>query len=469
MKKIIGIEPGSIAEELGIAPGAMLISINHKEIRDMLDYRFYVSGEDLEVLVEQGGEQVVFEIEKEYQEDLGLILDDLKMRKCGNKCIFCFVHQNPKGLRRSLYFKDEDYRFSFLFGHYVTLTNTKQEDLDRIVDQRLTPLYVSVHVTDPDLRRYMIGFKHDDYLLEKIEFLTSHGIELNCQIVLCPGLNDGEFLNRTLADLKKYYPGVRSIAIVPVGLTKYRKNLPELQPVSNEYSLQLMKIINRKRKQFKQEISSSFVYLSDEFYIRTGVEIPDNSYYEGFYQLENGVGLTRDMVDRFNEELPRLQQMAPKVYLSLVSSNLGAMVLNKYFLPGLKQIPNLIVELHEVANQFFGESIGVAGLLVGQDIYQTLRKKKLGDYVVLPPRVLNHDMLFLDGWSADELERKLGRKVFIFPDSFLKLFDNIAAQKSAKNNDEALKIRHSGPSLYVAEHMKTGEEWFQIATGMETS
>jgi putative radical SAM enzyme (TIGR03279 family) len=469
MKQIVDIETGSIARELGIKPGAKLLSINGNPVRDMLDYRFYVSAEELEVLVEQDGEQIVFEVEKEPQEDLGIILEDLKMRKCGNKCVFCFVHQNPKGLRKSLYFKDEDYRFSFLFGHYVTLTNTKQQDLERIVEQRLTPLYVSVHVTDPELRKYMIGIKYDDHLLEKIEYLTGHGIELNCQIVLCPELNDGEYLDRTIADLKKFYPGIRSIAIVPVGLTGHRKNLPELKPVTHKYSLQLMDLIERKRKELKQELGSSFVYLSDEFYIRTGKEVPPTEYYEGFYQLENGVGLTRDMITRFEEELPKLQQRALDINLTLVSGKLGAQVLKKYFLPRLKTVPNLKLDLVEVTNHFFGEAIVVAGLLTGQDIYHALKDKSLGDYIILPPRVLNHDLLFLDDWTADELENKLDRKIFVYPDSFLQLFDNIAAQQLARTTAEAKRIRHTGPSLYVAEHMKSGEEWFQIAAGMETS
>ena len=469
MKEILNIEPGSIAEELGIKPGAKLLSINGKPVRDLLDYRFYVSGDELEVLLEQDGEQIIFEVEKEPQEDLGFILEDLKMRKCGNKCIFCFVHQNPKGLRKSLYFKDEDYRFSFLFGHYVTLTNAKTQDLERIVEQRLTPLYVSVHVTDPQLRKYMIGIKYDDHLLEKIEYLTSHGIELNCQIVICPDLNDGEYLDRTISDLKKFYPGVKSIAIVPVGLTSHRKNLPELKPVTIEYSLQLMNLVDLKRKKLKRELGSSFVYLSDEFYIRTGKEIPSSEYYEEFYQLENGVGLTRDMINRFEEELPRLQQRSPDTHLTLISGILGAQVLHKYFIPRLKAVSKLELDLVQVTNHFFGEAIVVAGLLTGRDIYNTLKGKPLGDYIILPPRVLNHDLLFLDDWTVDELENKLHRKIFIYPDSFIRLFDNISAQELARDEVEAKRIRHTGPSLYLAEHMKSGEEWFQIAAGMETT
>ncbi len=460
MIEILDIEKGSIAEELGIRPGNRLISINGEPITDMLDYRFYNAGEELEVCVELNEESVIFDIEKKYQEDLGFILEDLKMRKCGNKCVFCFVHQNPKGLRKTLYFKDEDYRFSFLYGHYVTLSNTSQQDLDRIISQRLSPLYVSVHATDPGMRKYLLGIKFDDHLMQKIEYLTENGIELNSQIVLCPGLNDGRQLDRTIGDLKKLFPGVRSVAIVPVGLTKHRRNLPELTPVTEEYTLDLMEIIDKKRNSLKRELGSSFVYLSDEFYIRTGKTVPTADYYEGFYQLENGVGLTRDLVNNFLSELPRIRRTAPPLKLTLVSGKLGASVLRRYILPELHKIPQLHIKLYQVTNYFYGSSIVVAGLLTGRDIYNHLKNKELGDYIILPPRVLNHDGVFLDDWTAEELERKLDRKIFIFPESFNLLFRKMSEEASAGINQEARRIRHSGPSLYVAEGMKSGEELF---------
>jgi putative radical SAM enzyme (TIGR03279 family) len=462
MIEILSIEPGSIAEKLKIASGSKLISINDNLINDALDYRFQSSGEELEILIEMAGEQIIYEIEKEYQEDIGLILEDLKMRKCGNKCVFCFVHQNPKGLRKSLYFKDEDYRFSFLYGHYVTLSNAKHHDLKRIVEQRLTPLYVSVHVTDSDLRKYMLGIKYDDHLMEKFDYLTQNGIELNCQIVLCPELNDGEYLNQTISDLKSFYPAVKSIAIVPVGLTKFRKNLPELLPVTHEYSLKLMDRINIKREMLKSEIGSSFVYLSDEFYINNGVELPDHDYYEGFYQLENGVGLTRDLLQRLLEELPDLLKNDMDLKLTLVSGKLGAKALEKYFLQHLIKIPRLKLTLYTTINYFFGESIVVSGLLVGEDLFHQLKRKELGDYVILPPKVLNHDGLFLDDWTVERLEGKLKKKIIIFPGSFLKLFEKIEADKEAKTMEESKQIRHAAPSLYIAEHMKRREDFYNI-------
>ncbi len=460
MITIIDIEKSSIADELGIRVGDRLICINGKPVHDALDYRFYSAGEELEVLIEQNGHQIIFEIDKEYQEDIGIVLEDLKMRKCGNKCVFCFVNQNPKGLRKTLYFKDEDYRFSFLYGHYVTLSHVAKNDLKRIIEQRLTPLYVSVHITEPQLRKYILGIKFDDRLLKKIDYLTQNGIEIHCQIVLCPGLNDGKYLYQTITDLKKFYPAVRSIAIVPVGLTKHRKNLPIIKPVTTQYSLPLIDEISNVRENLKKEIGSPFVYLSDEFFIRTNVKLPKNEYYEGFYQLENGVGLTRDLINRMNGEMNRLLKNELDVCLTFVSGILGIMALEKYFLPSLKRVPNLRFSLYPITNYFYGDSIEVAGLLVGQDIYDQLKRKELGEYIVLPPRVLNHDSVFLDDWTVERLERKLKRKILVFPDSFLKLFENIKAEREVKSEDLARRIRHTGPSLYVSEQMISKEMGF---------
>ena len=366
------------------------------------------------------------------------------------------MHQSPKGLRKPLYFKDEDYRFSFLYGHYVTLTNTSQKDLERIVEQQLSPLYVSVHVTDSELRRYMLGLRKEDHLLEKLTFLTNNGIELQTQIVLCPGLNDGDVLDNTIADLKAFYPNIGSIAIVPVGLTKHRTWLPNLEPVTPEYSFETMRLVDEKRRRLKEELGNSFIYLSDEFYISTDTLLPDADYYDDFYQLENGVGLTRDFINRFEEEAPEISVAEPGLNLTFVSGVLGATALEKYFLPELARVKNLKITLHKVKNQFYGESITVAGLLVGEDIYNTLKDQPLGDYVVLPPRVLNHDRLFLDDWPIEKLEEMLGVQVLVFPDSFVTLFDNIEMLKSGLPTDEAKEIRHTIPVAYMTEQSKGG-------------
>lgn len=432
MVEIINIKPDGIADEVGIVPGDKILRINEREIADALDYRFHISGEDVELLIQRGNEDLLFEIEKEYDDDLGIEVEDLELRSCGNKCIFCFVFQNPKGLRKPLYFKDEDYRFSFLYGHYTTLTNATQADLDRIVEQGLSPLYISVHVTEPKLRRLMLGINFDDHLIEKIDYLTRHGIELNCQIVLCPELNDGSHLDKTIADLKSFFPMVQSIAIVPVGLTKHRKNLYRINPVTTEYALKTIDEIDKKRESLKKELGSYFVYLSDEFYLRTDSPIPTNDYYEDFYQLENGVGLTRDLIGTFNEEFPELKSgMHRTTHFDLVTGVLGGTVLEKYILPKLNQLPYLDFNIHTITNQFYGSSITVSGLLVGQDIYNQLSDKSLGDRVILPPRCLNDDGIFLDDWTLPQLEEKLGKKMFIFPGSFKRLFEEIKDYEAA--------------------------------------
>ncbi len=436
MVEIIQIQPDSIAEELGLEPGDTVVAVNGKEITDALDYRFYITNEDIELIVNQGDERLTFEIEKDYDDDLGIQLEDLELRSCGNACIFCFVFQNPKGLRKSLYFKDEDYRFSFLYGHYTTLTNATQEDLDRIVDQRLSPLYISVHVTDPEIRKVMLGIKFDDHLFDKMDYLTSNGIELNCQIVLCPELNDGVHLDKTIADLKKYFPMIQSIAIVPVGLTKHRKNLYDLKQVTKEYALETISETDTRREKLRAELDSSFVYLSDEFYIRTDTPIPDNDYYEGFYQLENGVGLTRDFINRFSEEYPGLKNPSNReLNISLVTGTLGADVLKTYFMRDLNRIPDMFFKLHPVINRFYGPSITVSGLLVGEDIYNTLKNERLGDYVVLPPECINDDGVFLDDLTLPVLEEKLGKKCIVFPKSFRTLFDLIEEHEAAFSYD----------------------------------
>ena len=426
MVEILNIEANSISDELGIRAGDKVLTVNEKEIADALDYRFHITAEQIRLEVLRGSERVIYEIDKEYDDDLGLELEDLEMRSCGNKCIFCFVFQNPKGLRKPLYFKDEDYRFSFLYGHYTTLTNATQADLDRIVEQRLSPLYVSVHVTEPKLRELMLGINFDDHLFKKIDYLTENRIELNCQIVLCPGLNDGAYLKKTISDLKSYYPRIKSIAIVPVGLTKHRKNLYPINPVTKEYGLKTITETDEKRELLKAELGSYFVYLSDEFYIRTNTPLPGNEYYEDFYQLENGVGLTRYFMNIFDEEFPRLRDERDwSGKFSLVTGVLGGEVLQKYFLAKLDQLPGLSFEIHTIVNEFYGSSITVSGLLVGEDIYRQLKNIQLGDYVILPPRCLNEDGVFLDDWTLAQLEEQLGRKLFIFPGSFTQLFEEI--------------------------------------------
>jgi len=424
MIEIKCINDGSIAGDLGLQVGDQVVSVNNNPIHDQIDFRFYAAEEKIDLLVQREFEQIVFEIEKEHNEDLGIDLADMKMKACGNNCVFCFVYQNPRGMRKALYFKDEDYRFSFLYGHYVTLTTASQTDLDRIVNQQLSPLYISVHATEENIRRLLLGIKRDDHLLEKIDFLVKGNIELHAQIVLCPGINDGKVFDQTVNDLKTYFPGVRSIAIVPVGLTRHRERLYELRLHTVKELQEMIDYTNKLRQKLKTDLGSYYVYLADEFFIKAKTSLPGSDYYDEFYQIENGVGEFRDMIDNFEKNLHLLPSAIKyPCKISWVTGTLAAENLKKHLISKLNKIKNLEIELIPVKNDFYGHAIEVSGLLVGQDIYAQLKDRALGDYIFLPPRVLNHDGLFLDDWSVNQLEEALGVKVHVYKESLINIVD----------------------------------------------
>lgn len=429
MIKIIQIEPGSIADEIGLKPGHSVLEINGREVNDRLDYRFYVTDETIEMLVCQDEQNVLYEIEKDADEQLGITLEEMKLKACGNNCVFCFVYQNPKGMRKPLYFKDEDYRFSFMYGHYVTMTTLKQKDLDRIVEQRLSPLYISVHSTEEETRKLLLGIKFDDHLLEKIDFLTSNGIELHAQIVLCPKINDAAIFEQTINDLKKYFPKVRSVAVVPLGLTRYREGLMDLRVHTKLELQQTIEFINDKRERLKKELGDAFVYPADEFFIKAELPLPDAAYYDQFYQIENGVGEFRDMIDIFDAEHSSMPvQLERPVKLTWVTGELAFRILEKFIINPLRRIEGLDIHLLAVKNVFYGPSIQISGLLVGQDIYDQLKDQELGDLVLLPPRVLNEDKLFLDNWTVDELSEKLGVPCYVYNEQISALPEVIETQ-----------------------------------------
>ena len=415
MIKIIDVEKNSIADRLGLQAGDQVVSINNNPVNDEIDFRFYSAEENLELCVQRNVEVVTFDIEKEFHEDIGIELESMKMKACGNNCVFCFVYQNPRGLRRALYFKDEDFRFSFLYGHYVTLTTVKESELERIVAQRLSPLYISVHATDEKTRKLLLGLKKEDHLMEKISFLVEGGIELHAQIVLCPGFNDGEIFDRTVADLKEFYPGVKSIAVVPVGLTRHREKLFSLRLHRPEELREMILYTDRLRRKLYKDLTNSFVYLSDEFFIKADIALPPAAYYDAFYQIENGVGEFRDMIDQFDRDSDHLpEKISGPTTISWVTGTLAADMLEKHIIRRLNQIENLTINLIPVKNDFYGHDIEVSGLLVGQDIFNHLKDKVLGDLVLLPPRVLNHDNLFLDDWSVKKLRDLLNTEVIVY-------------------------------------------------------
>ena len=433
MVRIIEIESGSIAEELEIKPDSYVVSINEKPINDRLDYRFYMSDEYIDLHIKQGDEDTIYEIEKDAHDDIGLVLEEMKMKACGNNCVFCFVYQNPKGMRKPIYFKDEDYRFSFLYGHYVTMTTLKQKDLDRIVEQRLSPLYISVHATEEKTRKLLLGINRDDQLLEKVEFLTSNGIELHAQIVLCPGINDGKIFDQTVANLKKFYPGIKSIAVVPVGLTQFRKNLFPLRMHTKPELQEMIHYTDGMRKKLKKELGVHFVYLSDEFFIKSGLPIPQAEYYDEFYQIENGVGEFRDMIDDFDKSIKKFpKKLGEPTTVTWVTGKLAHGPLQKYVIDKLQSIENLKINLVAVVNHYYGPTIQISGLLVAGDIYNQLKGKDNGDIILLPPRVLNDDNLFLDDWTVEELQQKLEVPCHVYTEPMRLLFETIAELKKVK-------------------------------------
>ncbi len=422
MVKIIEIEPDSIAEDLGLRPGDSVKEINGNEITDRLDYRFYVSDETIDLRVQQAGQDIIYEIEKEADDQLGIKLEDMKLKACGNNCVFCFVYQNPKGMRKPLYFKDEDYRFSFMYGHYVTMTTLKEKELRRIVTQRLSPLYISVHATEEKVRRLLLGIRFDDHLLEKIEYLTSNGIELHAQIVLCPGFNDGAVFEKTVADLSVFYPQLRSVAVVPLGLTRYREGLMEMRMHTAEELRDELQHINSMRKELEQRLGDPFLYPADEFFIKAKQDLPPASFYRNFYQIENGVGEFRDMIDRFEQGRAQMRKSLDRpVRVSWVTGTLAHELLDRFIVEPLRQTENLSIDLFAVTNEFYGPSIEVSGLLVGQDIFERLKQENLGDLVLLPPRVLNEDGLFLDNWTVDQLQEKLNVACHVYSEPLTEL------------------------------------------------
>ena len=424
--KVIEIEPDSLATAVGIKPGDDIRKINGHIIRDTIDYRFYRSDEYLEIEYYRSGIRHSVSIEKEFDQDLGIIFEDIRYKCCGNKCIFCFIDQNPAGMRSGLYLKDEDYRLSFIYGNYVTLTNISRRALDRIVEQRLSPLYISVHSTDTEIRKQMLGIKKDDRLLEKIGFLARHGIELHTQIVLCPGFNDGESLEKTINDLSGFYPFLQSIAIVPVGLTRHRQNLPKLQPVSADYARQFIPTIERVANSFKHKIGDYLLYLADEFYILSGQNLPPMERYENFPQIENGVGMTRSFIDLFEEQtIDFPHRISQQRSMLLVTGKLAAPILQNWVIPRLNKIENLKTDLQIIENQFYGNSVTVTGLLTGQDIYQQIAEQNRYDVIVLPANCLNYDGIFLDNLSPQELQNKLQRQIEIVDNDFVELIERI--------------------------------------------
>lgn len=402
---------GSIAEELGIEIGDLLVSINDQPIRDIIEYRFLLSEEYLEVEIENKyGEMYLYEIEKDYDEDLGIefsnpIIDMAK--SCRNKCMFCFVDQLPDGMRETLYFKDDDSRLSFLQGNFVTLTNMSEDDIDNIIKYRISPINISVHTTNPELRQKIISNKFAGKVYSIMKRLAEAEITMNCQVVLCPGINDGEELRRTVYDLIKLYPYVNSIAVVPVGVTRYRDNLPNLEIFDKERANSTINQIHKIQEELLEKLGTRFVFLSDEFYIVADRDMLDYDDYEGFLQFEDGVGMIRKMGTEVKEYLNALPSnktvKEKKVSIATGHSayefmkDLAELVMEKY--------PSIDIHVLEIKNKFWGETITVSGLITAKDIVEQLGDENLGEALYITRSMLKADEeIFLDNITLEELQ-----------------------------------------------------------------
>jgi putative radical SAM enzyme (TIGR03279 family) len=409
---IHGIAPGSPAEGAGVTPGSVLVRVNGRAVQDPLELRFIETARRVELVWRDGGgEEHRARLEKPEDLPLGLEVDPLKMRACNNKCAFCFAHQNARGMRRALSFKDDDYRFSFLNGNFATLTNLTQADTDRILEQRLSPLYISVHATDLALRRRILGNPKAPDILEQIAVFAAGRIRMHTQMVLCPGINDGEPLAKSLEDLARFHPWVETVALVPVGLTQYREKLPVLKSPDGEYARALLGWAEPWRRRFLKALGTRFAFPSDEFYLLADQPFPAGRTYEGYPQLGNGVGGSRKFLEEFRRLEKRLPlTVSPVRRFTVVTGTLAVPVLSRA-IDRLNQVGGLCVELAPVVNEFFGGSVTCAGLLTGTDIVKALdgRRQRLGDAVLIPAVALKKDEdIFLDDLFLQGLGSHLG-------------------------------------------------------------
>lgn len=409
---IASVEPGSIAEELELEAGDILLKINGNTIEDVFDYHYMMNEEYVELLVRKAnGEEWELEIEKEFEEDLGVSFENGMMddyRHCTNKCIFCFIDQMPPGMRDTLYFKDDDTRLSFLQGNYVTLTNLKEKDVEKIIRYKLSPINISFQTTNPQLRCQMLHNRFAGDALKIADRLVEAGITINGQIVLCKNWNDGEELERSLKDLYRYLPQLQSVSVVPVGLSKFREGLEPLEPFNKEDAKRVIAQIERWQKKAYEEFGVHFIHASDEWYLLAEEPLPEEDSYDGYLQLENGVGMLRLLETEFQEALEQADGDTKERKLSIATGKLAAPFLQR-FMEELKiKFPNTEVTVYDITNEFFGERITVAGLITGQDLKKQLSGKVLGEKLLLPCHMLRSgEEVFLDDITVQELSEAL--------------------------------------------------------------
>ncbi|WP_270496603.1 DUF512 domain-containing protein [Eisenbergiella porci] len=425
---IQAVEEGGIAEEMGIEPGDRLLEINGETVEDIFDYQYMIEEEYVEVLIAKpSGEEWLLEIDKDYEEDLGVTFDNGLMddyRSCTNKCIFCFIDQMPKGMRETLYFKDDDSRLSFLQGNYVTLTNMSEKDVDRIIKYHLSPINISFQTTNPELRCRMLHNRFAGESLKKVDRFYEAGIQMNGQIVLCKGFNDGEELERSIRDLTKYLPHLQSVSVVPVGLSRFREGLEPLEPFTREDARRVLEQIHRWQEKLYPEYGLHFVHASDEWYILAEEELPREESYDGYLQLENGVGMIRLMLEEFEDALARLEE--PEALDNRILKGTYSSVTGQIAYPYIRRMadrlmerfPEVKIQVFPIRNDFFGERITVTGLLTGQDIIAQLKGRDLGEILYLPENILRSgERVLLDDITVEDLAGALQVKTDIVKSS----------------------------------------------------
>ena len=417
MVKISSVEPSSPAAKAGLRAQDILISINGQDINDVLDYRFYLAEKRVTLKIHRGPELFDVSIKKGEYDDIGLGFDTYLMDKkhsCRNKCIFCFIDQLPRGMRDTLYFKDDDSRLSFLLGNYITLTNLSDADVDRIIEMKTSPINISVHTTNPELRVQMMKNKRAGEVLSYLRRFADAGISLNCQIVLCKGVNDGAELRRTMRDLVSYLPSLNGVAIVPAGLTDHRGGLYKLEPYTPNEAAEIIDRVDEFAAECLGKYGSRLFFCADEFYLKAGRELPDDEYYEGYSQLEDGVGMIRSMQTEFDDEFEYISDydLAKPRSLS-IATGYAAYDFILSLVERLKAVtPNLDCKVYKIRNDFFGHNITVAGLVTGRDIISQLEGKPLGERLLIPSVMLRHERdRFLDDVTTNELSERLGVKL----------------------------------------------------------
>jgi putative radical SAM enzyme (TIGR03279 family) len=418
---ITKVLPDSIAADVGFEPGDAIVSINGTHPRDLIDYQFLCADEVLELeVLDAGGKTHSIEIEKDYDDDLGLEFETALfdgLIQCNNRCPFCFIDQQPPGKRQSLYLKDDDYRLSFLYGSYLTLTNLTQKEWNRIEQMRLSPLYVSVHATEPEIRGRLLKNHRAGQILEQLKWFQERRLQIHAQVVVCPGINDGVHLERTLLDLAQFHqgdvPAVASAAVVPVGLTRFRPNEDELTPVSCEKAKEVIQQVRKLQDKFLQQLGSTFAWLADEWFLIARQELPPESHYEDYPQIGNGVGSIRQFLKQFEDIAAR--KLPPRLEIAKSFTWVVGNAVEKAFEPLVQQlnaVEGLEVRLAALRSHYWGQEITVTGLLTGQDLLEGLKGQDLGDAILLPSLMLKHgDTLFLDDMRVEELACWLGSPI----------------------------------------------------------